>query len=78
MASTFRQLIAAMDLLPAGQLAERYHQTLRLAVLRLSNDREVMKALFGAAMIDGADLPHYGRDQRRASFGSISSLGSRL
>ena len=50
-------LTAAMDLLPAGQLAERYHQTLRLAVLRLSNDREAMKALFGAAMIGGADLP---------------------
>ena len=45
---------AKTDALPPGQLADRYHQSLKHTLQNMSTERAAMQALFGEALADDA------------------------
>ncbi len=50
------ELAAYIDSLAAGAMADRYSQTLSFALRTLSQDRDVVTAVFASAMVDGAEF----------------------
>jgi len=49
-------LQAAIDELASGQLADRYHQSLKQALSQMSRERAAMAALFAAALAEDAEF----------------------
>ncbi len=55
-AAQLDDLIAMIDALPAGQMADRYKQALHHAIAAMAPDRSALAALFGAALASEVDF----------------------